>query len=304
MDGTLRNSGAATGRIRMVSVVVVVLAPQSDPDRLRELEERVSGRLRGRKLRAVCTLFAPTAARREARHLALAWAHDSLVDWGAACRTYVYNADVDRLHLFEISDASTHPLHLRQEQSQEGSFRAVANGFFVSSVVPYGMAPLSTSAETRLTNRTRIRARRVLRPGRPDEIEVVRLIYEMFVHEGRSRTEILNFLNAEGVPAPRRIPAWRPRHIDLILTDPVYVGASRVGRVVAFDIGIPIISPALYHLAQAKLFDHSGASGSAPGRWSHHGANDHRVTRSVATALRTRHDPPPPHTARGVDTHE
>lgn len=290
----------------MLNVVVVVLAPESNADRRRELEERIVQRLRARTMYAVCTLFAPPPARVRAtqatlgtRHLVLAWAHDSQVDWGAACRTYVSDANVDGLYLFEISDAAETPLHVRHGQSHEGSYRAVANGFFVSHIVPYGMAPLSAWAETRSSGTTRFLARRILRPGRPDEIEVVRLIFMLFVHEERSRTEILNVLNAERVPAPHGAEVWRPRHVDLILTDPVYVGANRMGRVVAFGVCGPVVPPAPYHLAQARLFDSSVSGESAPGRWSHRGANDHRVSRPAATAVRLRHDaiPHPSHEA-------
>ena len=70
----------------------------------------------------------------------------------------------------------------------------------------------------------------VLVPGPPEEVEVVRWIYRMFVEEGRSKREIAGRLNAEGILTRPR-PGVDPRHGPPGLTNEKYIGNNVYNRV-------------------------------------------------------------------------
>ena len=259
----------------MEKATTVILAPGASDEKRRELARRVEQRLRRRRLHGDPVLFDPmpvdlreAMATSKTRGLVLAWGRDTIPDWGAACRTYVPEVALETVYLFEVSDFSTQPLHTRADQNQEGRFRSTSSGFHVYGAVPYGMARQKTMADVPYSTEMRSEPRNLLRAGDPNALDIVRLIFEMYVNENKTRREIQNFLNAEQAKAPGIRKAWQHSDVVRILTDPVYIGASRVGGFVAFDVRPPLVSPSLYFLAQAKLFEGCGPGEAPPGHWS------------------------------------
>ena len=59
----------------------------------------------------------------------------------------------------------------------------------------------------------------------PDEAEVIRLIYSMFL-EGKTTYAIAVALTESGIPTPRRKEVWKPGTVESILTNEKYKGAA------------------------------------------------------------------------------
>jgi DNA invertase Pin-like site-specific DNA recombinase len=70
----------------------------------------------------------------------------------------------------------------------------------------------------------------VLVPGPPEEIEVVRRLYRMFVLQRRTESEIAAILNAEGVTTDLGRP-WTRGAVHQVLTNEKYVGNNVYNRV-------------------------------------------------------------------------
>jgi hypothetical protein len=261
----------------MPKTVAVITARDPTKDARRELERRLRSRMGCRGVRAVKVLFDPSvealrAAMKQCgvRRLTIGWGVETTPDWRSVFRKYVYEVDLEHLLLYEISDLAAPKNQVRSvgDHVQDGAFRAVANGYFLPTFVPYGLERIPTITEVRGAQEKRTVTRAILCPGDSDELEVVRLIYDLFVHQDCSRTEILNLLNAQRVPAPgANAGVWLKRHLDSILTDPVYMGANRHGHVVAYNVGPEVASPFLYFTAQAKLFEACMAGTTPPGFW-------------------------------------
>ena len=69
----------------------------------------------------------------------------------------------------------------------------------------------------------------ILKPGPPEEIEVVRHLYRMFVVQRRTETEIAATLNAEGVLTDLGRP-WTRGTVHQILTNEKYIGNNVYNR--------------------------------------------------------------------------
>jgi DNA invertase Pin-like site-specific DNA recombinase len=69
----------------------------------------------------------------------------------------------------------------------------------------------------------------VLKPGPPEEIEVVRRLYRMFVVQRRTETEIAAALNAEGIVTDLGRP-WTRGTVHQILTNEKYIGNNVYNR--------------------------------------------------------------------------
>jgi DNA invertase Pin-like site-specific DNA recombinase len=69
----------------------------------------------------------------------------------------------------------------------------------------------------------------VLTPGPPEEVEVVRRLYRLFVLQQRSETEIAAQLNAEGLVTDRGQP-WTRGTVHQVLTNEKYIGNNVFNR--------------------------------------------------------------------------
>jgi DNA invertase Pin-like site-specific DNA recombinase len=70
----------------------------------------------------------------------------------------------------------------------------------------------------------------ILTPGPPEEIEVVRRLYRMFVVQRRSEQEIADVLNAEGILSDLNRP-WTRGTVHQILTNEKYIGNNVYNRI-------------------------------------------------------------------------
>jgi hypothetical protein len=70
----------------------------------------------------------------------------------------------------------------------------------------------------------------ILTPGPPDEVEVVRRLYRMFVVQRRPESEIAAILNSEGTPS-QHVGPWTRAMVHQILTNEKYIGNNIFNRV-------------------------------------------------------------------------
>lgn len=117
---------------------------------------------------------------------------------------------------------------------------------------------------TASTSLTRKRAR--LEPGEPQEIEIVRLIFELYACDKLHLSRIRNILIAENAPPPQRSKGWSIPMVKRILLDPVYMGANKYKDQVKLGTHAPIVEPWLFYAAQSRwLFEWERRGGSAAG---------------------------------------
>lgn len=89
--------------------------------------------------------------------------------------------------------------------------------------------------------------------GESSEIEIVRMIFELFVDHEHNRAEICNLLNAQQVNAPKDFKAWTPGLVKSILKCPFYIGANKYREFIKYDVFTPIIEKTVYFAAQARI---------------------------------------------------
>lgn len=118
-----------------------------------------------------------------------------------------------------------------------GQSRLIRKGFRQGGMAGFGLRRMlldergNRKFELALGDRKSLQTDRViLVPGPPDEVEAVRRMYQMFVHEGRSEREIAEVLNAEGVVTDLGRP-WNRATVHEVLTNPKYVGDNVFNRV-------------------------------------------------------------------------
>lgn len=70
----------------------------------------------------------------------------------------------------------------------------------------------------------------ILVPGPAEEVDIVREIYRLFIHEGLGEAEIARRLNERGIPTDRDCP-WTRAAVHGVLTNEKYVGHNVYNRV-------------------------------------------------------------------------
>ena len=117
-----------------------------------------------------------------------------------------------------------------------GQCRLITLGFRQGGPAGYGLRRLlvdehrQPKAQLGLREQKSLQTDRViLTPGPPDEIEVVRRLYRMFVVQRRHESEIAAALNAEGLLTDRG-RAWTRGVVHQILTNEKYIGNNVYNR--------------------------------------------------------------------------
>ncbi len=125
------------------------------------------------------------------------------------------------------------------------------NGCYVSYVAPYGMKRIpKEGCHDDLT----VSNRHILVPGLQQEIEIVRLIFNLFVNHGYTMTEISNLLNAQGIKAPNKSKIWSGKKIKFLLVSSVYIGSNQYGACVKHNVFPALIDRSTFCAAQAKIY--------------------------------------------------
>lgn len=135
---------------------------------------------------------------------------------------------------------------------QQGTMERFLSGIVVQVGTIYGLKWVKRQGD----KNGRRRAGFTIVPGDPEEMAIVRFIFDQFVNQQLSRTQISNLLNAQCVTPPGKRRAWGHTNIGTILSNESYIGASRYRDCVKYDLFAPIVDKSLFYRAQARLNDH------------------------------------------------
>ena len=127
-----------------------------------------------------------------------------------------------------------------------GQKRLVRLGFKAGGMPGYGLRRMLVSDDRRpkqlLAHGERkglATDRVILVPGPAREIQIVRMIYRMYLSELLSMAEIVGYLNRKGITYPGK-SGWSVRAISNILSNPKYVGCNVFGRT-SSKLSTPIV---------------------------------------------------------------
>ena len=85
-------------------------------------------------------------------------------------------------------------------------------------------------------------------------LDIVRLVFSLFVDFGYTLTEISNLLNAEGVKAPHNSKIWNGRKLKSLVESAVYIGSNQFGACLKHDVFPALIDRSTFCAAQAKIY--------------------------------------------------
>lgn len=201
--------------------------------------------------------------------LVIGWGQPSKPPWTELIRTYTSLKDIQKifvLDLYERYSANGKPLtkprinagKYLEQKIKQGHLRLFIDGYYLKPFTPYGMkrVPVKTSNNKHFSSRTHY----VLELGDTETVEIVKLIFNMFVYDDYTRTEISNLLNAQKITPPGKRNIWDIKQIKTILKDPVYVGANEFSGNLRYDVFSPIIDKLTYFSAQVKILNNSNIS--------------------------------------------
>lgn len=124
-------------------------------------------------------------------------------------------------------------------------------GHFLQTSIPYGLKRVQVF-DLKENNPSSVPLF-AFEPGEPSEVEIVRMIFDLFVNHNYNRSEICNLLNAQEIDAPKNCKAWNQKKIKSILACPLYIGANQYLEFIKFDVFKPIIKKSVYFESQALL---------------------------------------------------
>jgi hypothetical protein len=149
---------------------------------------------------------------------------------------------------------------------QAKNLRLFFKGYYIKNSVPYGMkrAPVKEAIDGICFSRKR----HILKPGESSEIEIVKLIFDLFVNHDYNRTQICNLLNSQRVEAPNKRNLWNTSKILTILKSPLYVGANQYHQSIIYNVFTPIIEKSMFFETQSRisLFEKYSQTISSPSK--------------------------------------
>lgn len=126
------------------------------------------------------------------------------------------------------------------------------NGCFINPIAPYGMRRIPIDEEN--CNLPTLASRHTLVPGSPQEIEIVRLVFNLYVDFGYTFTGISNLLNAQSVTAPNKSPFWNARKVRSLLASAFYIGSNQYSACIKHNVFPALIDRSTFYAAQAKIY--------------------------------------------------
>ena len=142
--------------------------------------------------------------------------------------------------------------HYWRHKSWQSKCKRFLNGCFLSYLAPFGMKRVRKASP--FNSDYGISNYYTLVPGTTQEIEIVRLMFDLYVNHGYTFTNISNLLNAQGVAAPNKCNVWNPKKVKNILTSVVYIGSNQFGACIKHNVFPAIIDRSIFYAAQAKIY--------------------------------------------------
>jgi hypothetical protein len=137
------------------------------------------------------------------------------------------------------------------EKTRLGYFDNFLAGHYLGTKVPYATRRVVKNGEER--DGKEDQDRYTLEAGDPEEVKIVRLVFDLFVNNNYSRVHICQVLNGSGVNAPGHAKKWFVRTIGNILVDPVYIGACKYLDCIRHDVFPQLVSKSVFYLAQSRI---------------------------------------------------
>jgi hypothetical protein len=126
------------------------------------------------------------------------------------------------------------------------------NGCYLKPHTPFGMKRVLTKRKRERAPSTRLYYNLV--PAEPEKIEIVRLIFDLFVNSDYSMTGITNLLNAQGIsPSQKSSATWNIRKVRNVLESWVYIGANEYLGCYKHSVFPSVVDKAIFFEAQAKM---------------------------------------------------
>ncbi len=196
-----------------------------------------------------------------AKSAAIGWGDPETPDWGVLAKLYGLttvshlvclnlnrNLGVDGKFIGRLQGVTSAYWSKKVQQGQQKLF---LQGYYIRSMIPYGMNKISIKIQD--ITRGCQRPRYVLKLGNSEEIEIVRLIFDLYVNAGYTITDISNLLSAQKIKSPGKSSAWTWSNVKKILENPCYIGANQFGNNVRYDEFEPALDKSIFFEAQAKL---------------------------------------------------
>ena len=124
-------------------------------------------------------------------------------------------------------------------------------GYFIMAIVPYGMKRVPKIEKTKTSQSSNLLY--VLDFGEPEKVEIVRLIFNMFVYQNYKRTKIANLLNAQNVTPPNNAHIWNTKNVSMIIENPVYIGANQYSGSIRYNVFPSVLNKSTFFEAQARI---------------------------------------------------
>jgi hypothetical protein len=136
-------------------------------------------------------------------------------------------------------------------KTRQNNFKLFLEGYYIKPTAPYAMrrVPIKKSKQKNRSSRLRY----VLEPGDPQRVEIVRLIFELFVIHDYTLTDICNLLNSQGVKPPLKSNTWKTRVVRTILESEIYIGANEFSGCIKHGVFPSFIDKSIFFEAQAKI---------------------------------------------------
>lgn len=252
----------------MFPTLVLAWAPQNDSGTQHRLLEKLQRRIRRWNLDMASAIINPTQEALEkelgrvpsCRQLVLSW-----VSVPMEVPSWIFEIKaIRRMHGLHICSYDRNPVQQfvlpsvktekRNPLSTDRRLYLFANGWWVSPKLPYAMKKAEDPGPNlRKNNGSAIRCYDLF-AGDAQQLEVVRLVFDMYGLQRQSVGEIVNLLRAEKVSAGDRAKVWSYLMVERLLTDPVYIGAYRYKTFVRYAAFPAVIEPWIYYVAQARLY--------------------------------------------------
>lgn len=198
---------------------------------------------------------------RDMTTLIVGWAVSELPNWSKWNRIILQSQKVTQFIPLDLTDgngvvartsrAATDNTGNWSSKAQRTKLKLFLKGHYLNSWAPYGLR-ISSKIDP-LKSKQPYRSCNKLEPGPPDEIDIVRLIFRLFVEHDYCFAEISNLLNSQKIKPPLKRLTWSARNSKAILQSAVYIGSNRFRGCIKHDAFSPLIDRSVFFKAQEKI---------------------------------------------------
>lgn len=130
---------------------------------------------------------------------------------------------------------------------QRGQQILYADGYYLRCTAPYGLE------KEQIVSPQDKKSRRKLVPGDLEKVEIVRLIFNLYVNHDYTVAKICNLLSSQQVESPGTSKHWTWSNVKKLLENYAYIGANQFLQNIQLDAFQGIVDKFTFFSAQAKL---------------------------------------------------